>query len=210
MFAAGRILSYFAFTLSAFMKLRLLLLWLFFQGSVAFGQEQNFPSARPLGFILPSYYEKATIPFQIYNNLIVIDVLLNRSLPLKFVLDTGVRTTVLTEKTLSDLLNLEYSRKITIPGVGGEKLVDAYVVNNVSLNIGEIQGEGHALLVLEKDFGLSLILIMIARKLISTDPKISKKREGITNLTLQSKTPNHILKPTLPFVKIRAQVNANL
>lgn len=133
------------------MKLKLILLWLFFQGSIAFAQGQNFPSARPLGFILPSYYEKATIPFQIHNNLIVIDVLLNRSLPLKFILDTGVRTTVLTEKTLSDLLNLEYSRKITIPGVGGEKLVDAFVVNNVSLNIGEIQGEGHALLVLEKD-----------------------------------------------------------
>jgi len=129
----------------------LLLLALFFKAIVVFSQDQGFPSARPLGFILPEYYNKATVPFQIYNNLIVIDVLLNRSLPLKFILDTGVRTTVLTEKTLSDLLNLEYARKITIPGVGGEKLVDAFVVNDVSLNIGEIQGEGHALLVLEKD-----------------------------------------------------------
>ena len=127
------------------------MLVLFFQATVAFGQEDKFPSARPLGFVLPDYYTKATIPFEIYNNLIVIDVLLNRSLPLKFILDTGVRTTVLTEKTLSDLLNLEYSRKITIPGVGGEKLVDAFVVNDVSLNIGEIQGDGHALLVLETD-----------------------------------------------------------
>lgn len=133
------------------MKLRLLLLWLFFHGSLNHSLAQNYSPARPLGFVLPDYYEKATIPFQIHNNLIIIDVLLNRSLPLKFVLDTGVRTTVLTEKTLSDLLNLEYARKITIPGVGGEKLVDAYVVNNVALNIGEIQGEGHALLVLEKD-----------------------------------------------------------
>ena len=132
------------------MKLKFLLVCLIFQGASAFGQE-SYPQARPLGFILPDYYNKATVPFEIHNNLIVIDVLLNRSLPLKFILDTGVRTTVLTEKTLSDLLNLEYARKITIPGVGGEKLVDAFVVNNVSLNIGEIQGEGHALLVLEKD-----------------------------------------------------------
>lgn len=133
------------------MKLRLLLLCLIFQSLVAFGQDEDYPPARPLGFILPEYYNRASIPFEIYNNLIVIDVLLNRSLPLKFILDTGVRTTVLTEKTLSDLLNLEYARKITIPGVGGEKIVDAFVVNDVSLNIGEIQGEGHALLVLEED-----------------------------------------------------------
>lgn len=133
------------------MVVRILLFCLFLQGAVALGQDRNYPEARPLGFILPDYYHKATIPFEIYNNLIVIDVLLNQSLPLKFILDTGVRTTVLTEKTLSDLLNMEYSRKITIPGVGGEKLVDAFVVNDVSLNIGAIQGEGHALLVLEKD-----------------------------------------------------------
>ena len=133
------------------MKLRFLLLFLVLQGSLAMGQDQSFPHARPLGFMLPDYYNRATVPFEIYNNLIVIDVLLNRSLPLKFILDTGVRTTVLTEKTLSDLLNMEYARKITIPGVGGQKLVDAFVVNDVSLNIGAVQGEGHALLVLEKD-----------------------------------------------------------
>lgn len=133
------------------MILRILFLSLLLKGTLAFGQNRTYPIARPLGFVLPEYYQKATIPFEVYNNLIVIDVLLNQSLPLKFILDTGVRTTVLTEKTLSDLLNMEYSRKITIPGVGGEKLVDAFVVNDVSLNIGEIQGEGHALLVLEKD-----------------------------------------------------------
>ncbi len=100
---------------------------------------------------MPDGFNKVTIPFELYNNLIVVDVLLNRSLPLKFVLDTGVRTTVLTEKTLSDLLNLQYTRKITIPGAGGEKLVDAYVVTNVSLNLGNVEGKGHALLVLEED-----------------------------------------------------------
>lgn len=129
----------------------LILCCLVLLGFCCVAQEKKYPPARPLGFVLPDEYEKAEIPFEIYNNLIVIDVMLNRSLPLKFVLDTGVRTTVLTEKTLSDLLNLEYSRKITIPGVGGEKLVDAYVVNDVSLNIGAIEGTGHALLVLERD-----------------------------------------------------------
>ncbi|MEN8248320.1 MAG: aspartyl protease family protein [Bacteroidota bacterium] len=120
---------------------------------IIYAQKPNekYPSPQPLGFVMPNGYDKVTIPFEIYNNLIVIDVLLNRSLPLKFILDTGVRTAVLTEKTLTDLLNLPYSRKITIPGAGGEKFVDAFVVNNVSLNVGRIEGNGHALLVLEED-----------------------------------------------------------
>ena len=135
------------------MNNKVILLLLFFCSYSAFSQEpeQQYTKARPLGFVLPDGVKKITVPFEVYNNLIVIDVLLNGSLPLKFVLDTGVRTTVLTEKTLTDVLNLTYSRKITIPGAGGKKLVDAYVVNNVSLNVGRIRGNGHALLVLETD-----------------------------------------------------------
>jgi hypothetical protein len=135
------------------MRLNFLFLFTLFFSLVntTVGQEKEYPPARTLGFVLPDEYDKAIIPFKVYNNLIIIDVLLNRSLPLKFVLDTGVRTTVLTEKTLSDLLNMEYARRITIPGVGGKKLVDAFVVNDVSLNIGEVEGKGHALLVLETD-----------------------------------------------------------
>lgn len=104
-----------------------------------------------LGFVLPDGIHKLSIPFELNNNLIVIKVLLNNAIPLKFILDTGVRTTVLTEKTFTDLLNLTYSRKITIPGVGGKKLVDAYVANNVTLQIGSMVGRGHALIVLEED-----------------------------------------------------------
>ncbi len=104
-----------------------------------------------LGFVLPDGVDKLSIPFELNNNLIIIQVLLNNAIPLKLILDTGIRTTVLTEKTFTDLLNLTYSRKITIPGVGGEKLVDAYVTNNVTLKISEMVGRGHALIVLEED-----------------------------------------------------------
>lgn len=135
------------------MNNKVILLLLFFYSYSSFSQKpvKKIHEAKPLGFVMPDGVKKVTIPFEVYNNLIVIDVLLNRSLPLKFVLDTGVRTTVLTEKSLTDILNLPYSRKITIPGAGGKKLVDAYVVNNVALNIGKIAGRGHALLVLETD-----------------------------------------------------------
>jgi len=135
------------------MNNKIFLLLLLFYSSVSFAQKSNggFAEPRMLGFVLPEGRDKVTIPFEIYNNLIVIDIILNNTLPLKFILDTGIRTTVLTEKTLTDLLNVTYSRKITIPGAGGIKLVDAFVVNDVTISIGSITGQGHALLVLEHD-----------------------------------------------------------
>lgn len=108
--------------------------------------------AQVLGFSLPEGRSKVQFPIEIYNNLVVVPIVLNGQLPLKFILDTGVRTSILTEKAYSDILNLPYSRKYTIAGPGGEKTVDAYVTNNVSLDLPGVQGRGHAMLVLDQDY----------------------------------------------------------
>lgn len=105
-----------------------------------------------LGFQLAEGRKKVHIPIEIHNNLIVVPVVLNDALPLKFILDTGVRTTILTQKTFTDILNLPYSRKYTISGPGGVNLVDAYVTNNVSLELPGVSGRGHAMLVLGQDY----------------------------------------------------------
>lgn len=114
-------------------------------------------SAQTLGFAFPEGRKRADIPIQIHNNLVVVSVTINGTLPLKFIVDTGVRTAILTQKLFSDILELKYSRKYTIAGPGGNKLVDAYLTNNVSIsmpglnNMPGIEGKGHTLLVLEKD-----------------------------------------------------------
>lgn len=105
-----------------------------------------------LGFSLADGKKKVEIPIEVYNNLIVVPVVLNGALPLKFILDTGVRTAILTQKTFTDILNLSYSRKYSISGPGGEQIIDAYITNNVSLSLPGVSGRGHALLVLGQDY----------------------------------------------------------
>ena len=106
-----------------------------------------------LGFVLEEGRSKTRIPIEINNNLVVIPVVVNGQLPLKFILDTGVRTAILTEKIFSDILNLTYSRKYSVAGPGGKKLVQAFVTNNVTLDLPPgVHGEGHAMLVLEEDY----------------------------------------------------------
>ena len=108
--------------------------------------------AQNLGFKMVEGRKKIKIPFELHNNLIVISLLLNDVLPLKFILDTGVRTAILTEKDFADILNLAYTKKYRISGVGNKRTVTAYITNNISLELtGGIKGKGHAMLVLEED-----------------------------------------------------------
>lgn len=114
----------------------------------------SITKAQTLGFKFINDQKRVRIPFELYNNLIVVPVILNNQLPLKFILDTGVRTTILTEKVYTDILNLSYARKYTISGIGGDadQGIEAYITNGVSLTLPGIRGTGHAMLVLEEDY----------------------------------------------------------
>ncbi|MFM7193692.1 MAG: aspartyl protease family protein, partial [Bacteroidota bacterium] len=106
-----------------------------------------------LGFYLTEGRRTTVIPFQQYNNLIIIPVTLNGVVPLNFIVDTGVRTALLLDRTVTDMLRLNYTRRFTISGPGGERLLSALVTNNVSLDVKpDLHGRGHSMLVLEKDY----------------------------------------------------------
>lgn len=117
-----------------------------------FAFNQAFCQEQILGFSLPPDVDRVEIPIEIHNNLAVVPVVLNNTLPLKFIVDTGVRTAILTEKIYSDILNLSYTRKYTISGAGGQKLVDAYLTNNVTFDMPGVHGQGHSMLVLDQDY----------------------------------------------------------
>lgn len=194
---------------------RVALCLLFFLASVSPGR------AQVLGFSLPPGKTKVQFPIEVYNNLVVLPVILNGQLPLKFILDTGVRTSILTEKAYSDILNLPYTRKYTIAGPGGEKLVDAYVTNNVTLDMPGVHGQGHAMLVLEKDY-------LELRNYLGTDVhgilgyelfsrfiiKIDYDRKLLTLMQPERFRPNkrHIWLPitvedTKPYIIVGLQMN---
>ena len=108
--------------------------------------------AQTIGFSLKGDNTKVVIPFESYNNLIIVPVVLNKAIPLRFILDTGVQTTILTDRTFSDLLNIQYHRKLSLVGADGDKGVDAYVAADVSLELPGTKGEGQVMLVLEEDY----------------------------------------------------------
>jgi len=122
-------------------------LFVFFAALSTIGQLQA-----QFGFTLSDNRTRVEIPFEVHNNLIIIPVVLNNAIPLKFILDTGVRTAILTEKAISDLLNISYDRKISLVGGGGGDTIDAYIAHNVLLHLPGVTGSGQPLLILEEDY----------------------------------------------------------
>jgi hypothetical protein len=107
-----------------------------------------------IGFDFSNGEKKVTIKFERYNNLIVIPILVNNLITLKFILDTGVQYPILTEKRLADILNFSYSRRIVIESPGISDSISALVSLGVSLKLpgGIKSGMNQALLVLEEDY----------------------------------------------------------
>lgn len=108
--------------------------------------------AQFFGYKLMYSKKKVHMPFEIYNNLVVIPVKLNGVVPLNFVVDTGVRSSIITEKMITDILRLPYSRKITMNGPGDYIILEAYVINNVDIVLEGAIGSDQSILVLEEDY----------------------------------------------------------
>ncbi len=112
----------------------------------SYGQQQ-------LGFSLPPNATRVEVPFEKFSNLIVIPVTINRLVTLKFVLDTGAETAILTEKVFGDLLQLNYVREITLQAPGVEDSLSAYVASGVHMALpGGVQAKGMNMLVLKDDY----------------------------------------------------------
>ncbi|MEM0939010.1 MAG: aspartyl protease family protein [Bacteroidota bacterium] len=108
---------------------------------------------KEFGFKMPEGRKRIEIRFEQHNNLIVIPVTINQFLTLKFILDTGVKTAILTEKLYADILELTYLREITIAGPGVIDSVKAYVANQTTFSLpGGIIGDNMNLLVLREDY----------------------------------------------------------
>jgi len=106
-----------------------------------------------IGFFMPDGVNMVEIKFEQYSNLIVIPITINNFLTLKFILDTGAESAILTEKVFGDILGLTYVRDIQIQGPGLIDSLQAFVATGIRMSMpGGIQGKGLNMLVLKEDY----------------------------------------------------------
>ncbi|WP_299757228.1 aspartyl protease family protein [uncultured Pontibacter sp.] len=131
--------------------------------------------------------KKITMPFKLVHNLIVLPVQVNGSKPLNFILDSGVRNTLITKLYYTDSLDLKESNRIKIRGLGEGYSIEALhsIGNNIFMS--GIKGDNHTVYVLLEDiFNLSTRMGMPVHGIIGYDifknfiVKINYSKETIT------------------------------
>lgn len=108
--------------------------------------------AQAYGLQLTNKRGRTTIPFKTFNNLIIIPVSINGSDSLNFIVDTGVRNTILIEKSVADALGLEYERTVNILGAASDQIVVGHIVSKIKFESVGLTGDIHSLLVIDEDF----------------------------------------------------------
>ena len=100
---------------------------------------------------LPSA-NRVEIPFEYRNGFIIVNVLFNGIFSMKFILDTGAEYTILTKREITDLLQVNYDRKLRVTGADLSAELYAYLATDIELQVNKLVGLNRSILVLEHDY----------------------------------------------------------
>ncbi len=112
------------------------------------------------GFLFDDPQNKtATIKFKLISNLIVIPLSINGSDTMNFILDTGVKSPIITELTMVDELELNYMKPINLKGLGSDGSTQAYQSGDNSIKIDGLTARKQLInVVIDDNFQISKIL----------------------------------------------------
>lgn len=98
----------------------------------------------------------SSIPFEMVGSYVVVKVRINNSSPLSMILDTGLRSTIISDLMPGDSVSLENSELRELQGLGDGQPLKAYVSFNNVIKSGKIKLEKRPVYLLEDDiFGFS-------------------------------------------------------
>lgn len=121
---------------------------------VASAGEKDVPpvSEEKYGYFLDKNKKTARIPFELHSNLILLYVKINDTDSLRFILDTGVSSIIITDPYALRPDRLQLTRKVKLAGAGEGKSIVAQVAIDNSLAMGKLRAAHQNIVVLEEDF----------------------------------------------------------
>ncbi len=109
------------------------------------------PASYADGYHIDNNRRRTSFNFKMVNNLILVPVTINDTLDLQFLLDTGVRSTLLIDE-VGLFTRHEDARPVQIAGVGQQRHINAYVMDGVKISLPGITGTNQTMVVLQEDF----------------------------------------------------------
>ncbi|MEQ9422924.1 MAG: aspartyl protease family protein [Cyclobacteriaceae bacterium] len=132
------------------------------------------------GFQIYNSQPSTQVRFMERNNLVIIPLTINNKVTLRFVLDTGVRGIILTEKVFADRIGLKLERNVTTPAPGREDSISAYVVNDIEIMLPAIPKD--IITTTGNDFSLALGETYDLTNVQIANPGVIAKHQSMTVL----------------------------
>ena len=103
------------------------------------------------GFQLAKRRKITRIPFDFQANLIIVPIKVNNSDTLRFILDTGVSSILITDPQIAKLQRMKFVRNVKISGAGQGTDIEAGIVLDNTILMGDMIGYRQNLVVLKED-----------------------------------------------------------
>jgi predicted aspartyl protease len=108
-------------------------------------------SDEKFGFQLTKRRKITRIPFEFQANLVIVPVKVNNSDTLRFILDTGVSSILLTDPQIAEKQKMKFVRSVKISGAGEGEAIEAGIVLENTITMGDMIGYRQNLVVLKED-----------------------------------------------------------
>lgn len=130
--------------MSRFLRLNLFLILLSGAASPLHAQLQYFG--------LPADRSNQTVNFSNYDNLVVAEFVLNDTLPIRLLLDSGVEGVIITDRNISMRLRDSWMRDFKISAPGSSEEIEASITRALKLSFGPLEPIVTNLVVLKDDY----------------------------------------------------------
>jgi hypothetical protein len=112
----------------------------------------------------------AIVPFEMAGSYIVLKAKVNGSVPLNFILDTGVRNTIITVLNEEDSISLSLAELRELRGLGYGVEINAFMSYDNQIDLGKLKLKNRSLMVLENDiFNLTRYTGIVINGIIGVD-----------------------------------------
>lgn len=107
--------------------------------------------SQPKQYSFNNNKEKISFPFRVFNNLLLVNVQVNQSKTLKFIFDSGCKSTIIIHPKWLDSFNIVKNNTVYFAGLGYKDSVEAIRIENGHIQLGELTCQNLPLFVLSKD-----------------------------------------------------------
>ena len=110
-----------------------------------------FIHAAPKVYSFTTSKSKVSFQFKVFNNILIVDVKVNKTKTLKFIFDSGCKSTIIIHPKWLDSFDIPYKQKVYFSGLGFKDSIETMKVDDGTLELGQLKGEHIPVFILSKD-----------------------------------------------------------